>query len=192
MSTRRSPIHLFDHTGRRKYLSAEERARFLAAAALAAPRIEAFCLLLHFTGCRISEGLGLRAEHLDFEAGSAALQTLKQRQSGIYRSVPLPPMLFDKLRALGTAPDAPLFPWHRATAWAKIKTVMARAGIEGPHACPRGLRHGFGVAAVTAGVPVTLVQRWLGHTKLETTAIYLSVMGREERRFASRIWRKAG
>lgn len=192
MSARTVPTHLFDGTGRRKYLSAEERARFLSAAAKTAPRIEAFCLLLHFTGCRISEGLGLRLEHIDFNEGSAAFQTLKQRQSGVYRIVPLPPVLLEKLRALAGPSDAPFFPWHRATAWTKVKAVMTRAEIEGPHACPRGMRHGFGVAAVTAGVPVTLVQRWLGHTKLETTAIYLSVMGREERRFASRIWRKAG
>ena len=31
---------------------------------------------------------------------------------------------------------------------------MRTAGIEGPQACPRGLRHSFGVAAVTAGVPL--------------------------------------
>ena len=30
---------------------------------------------------------------------------------------------------------------------------MRDAGIDGPQACPRGLRHSFGVAAVTAGVP---------------------------------------
>ncbi|MEA3152395.1 MAG: integrase/recombinase XerD, partial [Gammaproteobacteria bacterium] len=28
------------------------------------------------------------------------------------------------------------------------------------------LRHGFGVAAVTAGVPLNLVQKWLGHAQL--------------------------
>ena len=33
---------------------------------------------------------------------------------------------------------------------------MRSAGIEGPHACPRGLRHSFDVAAVTAGVPLAL------------------------------------
>ena len=30
---------------------------------------------------------------------------------------------------------------------------MRGADIEDPQACPRGLRHSFGVAAVTAGVP---------------------------------------
>lgn len=192
MGANSQPPCLFDFSGRRKYLNAAERERFLDATAKAAPQIEALCLLLHYTGCRVSEALGMRGGHVDLEAGSAALQTLKQRQPGVYRIVPLPPDLLNKIRMLEVGQDAPVFPWHRATAWAKVKLVMARAGIDGPHACPRGMRHGFGVAAVTAGVPVTLVQRWLGHTKLETTSIYLSVLGQEERRFAKRIWREAG
>lgn len=66
--------------------------------------------------------------------------------------------------------------------------MMRVAGISGAQASPRGIRHGFGVAAVTAGVPLVLVQRWLGHTKLETTAIYLQMVGPEERQFAERMW----
>ena len=57
---------------------------------------------------------------------------------------------------------------------------MARAGVRGPQASPKGLRHGFGVAAVTAGVPLNLVQKWLGHAQLSTTAIYADAVGEEE------------
>lgn len=56
------------------------------------------------------------------------------------------------------------------------------------HATPKGLRHGFGVAAVQSGVPLNLVQRWLGHAKLETTAIYTNAIGDEERAIAARLW----
>jgi site-specific recombinase XerD len=48
-------------------------------------------------------------------------------------------------------------------------------------------RHGFGVSAVQAGIPVTLLQRWLGHARLETTAIYANVSGPEEREIAGRF-----
>lgn len=53
------------------------------------------------------------------------------------------------------------------------------------------MRHGFGVAAVSAGVPVTLVQRWLGHSRLETTSIYLAITGPEERAYARKLWIKS-
>ena len=53
---------------------------------------------------------------------------------------------------------------------------------------PKGLRHSFGVASFLA-VPPHLVQRWLGHASLRTTAIYGEVMGPEEIAFAKRVWK---
>lgn len=61
---------------------------------------------------------------------------------------------------------------------------MASAAISGTPAMPKGLRHGFGVHAVQARVPVTLVQRWLGHASLRTTSIYIDVTGADERAIA--------
>lgn len=65
---------------------------------------------------------------------------------------------------------------------------MARAGIDGGMACPKGLRHGFAVACLARKIPLPIVQRWLGHARLETTAIYLDVSGDEERDLAKRLW----
>jgi site-specific recombinase XerD len=48
--------------------------------------------------------------------------------------------------------------------------------------------HGFGVAAVQAGIPLNLVQRWLGHAQLSTTAIYAEAIGPEEQEIAARMW----
>lgn len=47
----------------------------------------------------------------------------------------------------------------------------------------------FGVAAVQASIPLNLVQRWMGHAQLSTTAIYAEAMGKEERDMAARMWR---
>ena len=41
-----------------------------------------------------------------------------------------------------------LWPVSRATATRHITDLMAAAGIEGLQACPKGLRHAYGVAAV--------------------------------------------
>jgi len=53
-----------------------------------------------------------------------------------------------------------------------VKAVMAAAGIAGLCASPKGLQHRFGVHAVRSGVPLNLLQRWLGHEDIATTAIY--------------------
>lgn len=56
---------------------------------------------------------------------------------------------------------------------------------------PKGLRHSFGIHAIRSGVPLNLVQRWLGHASMTTTAVYLDVLGEEEREIAARLWAMA-
>jgi len=34
-----------------------------------------------------------------------------------------------------------------------------------------------------------MVQKWLGHRNLETTAIYMDAQGDEERELAARMWK---
>ena len=58
----------------------------------------------------------------------------------------------------------------------------------GPHASPKGLRHGFGVTAVSKGIALNMVQKWLGHSQLTNTAIYANAVGEEEQNIASKMW----
>lgn len=53
---------------------------------------------------------------------------------------------------------------------------------------PKGLRYGFGVQAIRLGVPLNLLQRWLGHADIATTSIYANLLGPEESEIASRMW----
>ena len=190
---------LYDANGNRKYLTADERADFLKAADQASREVRTFCHVLHFTGCRTSEALELTADRVDFRNGTLTFESLKKRRDGIYRSVPVPPPLLDtldlvhNLRQLearrGRSRKLRLWTWERTTAWRKVKAVMEVAGLgSGPQVSPKGLRHGFGVAAVTTGVPLNLVQKWLGHAQLSTTAIYADAVGAEEKIIASRMW----
>ncbi len=57
----------------------------------------------------------------------------------------------------------------------------------GPQACPRGLRHLFGVAAVSAGVPLPTIATVLGPASLTKTAIDTTVIGAEARDLVSRV-----
>lgn len=62
---------------------------------------------------------------------------------------------------------------------------MAAAGIEGPQASAKGLRHAFGVAA---DVPLPTVAAMLGHASLTTTAICATATGAEAGEFVARMW----
>lgn len=197
---RRDPVRgfvqLYSRTGGRKYLNSAERRKFEAAAQTIPDNIRTFCLLLLWSGCRISEALAVTPSAINCEAGTVALITLKRRRLFI-REVPLPPLVISELRRTFDLPNlsrdeeracSPLWSWSRSTGWRHVKNVMRRAGISGTAAMPKGLRHGFGVAAFQT-VPPHMVQRWLGHSSLRTTAIYGDVSGHEELLFAERLWR---
>ena len=190
-------MQLYDAHGRRKYLTADERAQFLAAAEQAPRETRTFCLTLCYTGCRISEALALTVDRVDLDAGVVVFESLKKRRTGLYRAVPVPPAVLDALdlvhdlKARQRRPQARkthLWPWGRATAWRRVAGVMRDARIEGPQATPKGLRHGFGVQAVAKGIPLNMLQKWLGHAQLSTTAIYADAVGAEEQEIASRMW----
>jgi integrase/recombinase XerD len=191
---------LYAPNGARKYLNRAERQRVLAAVAALKPDEALFALTLAWTGARVSEVLALTALSFQVESGTVAIQTLKRRRHHM-REVPLPPELMAALdRYFGLsnrrrdprAADHRPWPWHRVTAWRIIKKVMRLSGVVGRQASPRGLRHAFGVGSLQAGVPLNLVQRWLGHARISTTAIYADVVGPEEWLFAKQFWSARG
>ena len=190
-------MSLYARQGGRKYLNAVEQRRFLVAAEAAPALVRLFCGMLFWSGSRISEALALTANDIDLDGCIVAIETLKRRRRGVVRQVPLPVDLVRhldrafELRARQRDPrraGGRLWPWSRTTAWRHVKRLMAAAEVSKPAAMPKGFRHAFGVTAFQSAVPPHLVQRWLGHASLDTTAIYGDVSGNEEREFASRIW----
>ena len=47
---------------------------------------------------------------------------------------------------------------------------------------------GFAVACIEHQIGLNMVQKWLGHSKLASTAIYANAVGEEERELAARLW----
>jgi integrase len=182
---------VFDRRGNRKYLNGAERRAFLLTVKHEPDaRRRAFCLTLFYTGCRISEALNLTAGRIDVTGKAVVFETLKRRGRGYFRAVPVPDSLVALLRQVLTNPDpaARVWKFSRASGYRLVKDYMAKAGIAGGMASPKGLRHGFAVACLAQKIPLSTVQKWLGHARLETTAIYLEVSGDEERELAKRVW----
>lgn len=182
--------------GSRKYLNSFERRAFINYSETLSDKDAIFCRILCETGCRISEALNLTFSQIDLQNKSIRFETLKKRKVGVYRSVPISDSFIRKITRFCRTDGWPngdnikIWNMSRMTAYRLVVRVMNESGIYGRHAMPRGLRHGFAVAALEAGVPITLVQRWLGHANLKATAIYTEVVGVEERAIASRMWRR--
>ncbi len=181
---------LYAPSGARKYINSAERARFLQAANTRDPALRALCLMLVYTGCRLSEGLNLTADAVQADNGTIAIVSLKKRRTGLIREVPVPDALIEAIVRTGEdfGGGDHIWPWRRTWAWTLVKRVMAQAGIAGIHATPKGLRHGFAIHALECGIPLTMIQKWLGHAQLATTAIYANAVGPEERNIAAKMW----
>lgn len=182
---------VYNRYGNRKYLTGTEMDLFIRSARRRSVDVQTFCCMIALTGCRISEALEMTADCIDFEAKNVIIRCLKKRGKQVFRAIPLPGPFLAYLKIWlrgGRNTSEPLWPWSRMTGYRRVCEVMDSAGIKGTYASPKGLRHGFGVRAIQSGVPLTLVQRWLGHADIKTTAIYTTAMGPEERQIASRMW----
>ena len=179
---------LYDSTGTRKYLVAKERLAFVKAAIAEGGDVMTFCLTLAITGARISEVLALTANRIDSADKTIVFETLKQRKKRVFRAVPVPRALIPLLTMYTVGHEGRLWRWGRTKGWKIVKAAMRKAGIVEGLCKPKALRHAFAVEAGQKGIPLNIVQRWLGHARIETTAIYASAIGDEERNLARRAW----
>ena len=98
-------------------------------------------------GPPVSEALAIRACDIDLDASELPIATLKRRRAH-WRAVPVPEALvrsraLHRLRhAQGSPRGVKSLLWLviEQTANRQVGAIMRGAGIEGPQACPRGLR----------------------------------------------------
>ncbi len=187
-----SRMRLYSKDGNRLYLNQHERECFLQVAQQQEPHIKLLCLVLFYSGCRLSEALNLRMQDIQLHEGLLSIQSLKKRNDDHVREVPVPKSLLQDIQSHCHHCSAHETLWHRhrSTAWRQIKQVMKQANITGLQASPKGLRHSFGVTCMLFNISLSLVQKWMGHADLKTTAIYSQAVGEEERQMAQRLWQR--
>ena len=128
--------------------------------------------LLALTGCRRSEVLKLRWEHVALDAGELRLPDSKTGA----RAVPLPPEAVQILSSLpridgnpwvipGRKPGTPLR--NVDEAW---RMIRERAGLEDVRL--HDLRHSWASRALALGEALPVIGKLLGHSRMETTARY--------------------
>ena len=167
-----------ERVGRRRlYMTGEERRAFLTAADAAPGPLRTLCYVLAYTGCKPREALSVTAAHVDLATRAISFESLPRRRKAITRTVPVPAHVIDDLdrvhaiRSAQDAPDrglsVPLWRWSRHTARNRVNRVIELSGIQpGPHATARGLRHAYAVTALANGIPLDLLQKWLGYADI--------------------------
>lgn len=148
---------------RQRALADEEASALLSHTPSGRPRGLVRSLLV--LGARVSEGLALRWP--DVRGGEVVLPHLKSRRPGAVRLLPvdLGPILVEA--GMLPAPDGFLWPIHRVTAWRWLSAAAESAGLG--RVTPHTLRHTFATRWLRRGGSLPLLQRWLGHARIDTT-----------------------
>jgi site-specific recombinase XerD len=146
--------------------------------------------LLWQTGLRVSELLALTPQHVDFYAQVLAAPTLKRRKQHT-RFIPLKAGLLGDLARYVAEEKVPgeerLFPVNRFRIYQIVKEACQKAGIDDDRAHPHTFRHSFAVNCVRGGVPVLVLNEWLGHANVENTLVYTKVLAADSRQFYERV-----
>jgi site-specific recombinase XerD len=145
-------------------------------------RARALIVILWRAGLRISEALALAESDLDRVTGAVLVRRGKggkRREVGMdrwgwqqlapwldYR----PALSVGALLCVMHGPTAGR-PWSPSSARTTLRDLAAAAGVRRRFA-PHQLRHAHAVEMAREGVPLTVVQRQLGHANLGITSIY--------------------
>jgi site-specific recombinase XerD len=153
-------------------------------------RVRALIVILWRAGLRISEALALAESDLDRMAGAVLV---RRGKGGKRREVGMDRRGWQQLGpSLDYRPSLPVGAvlcvmhgptagrsWSPSAARSTLRDLAVAAGVRRRFA-PHQLRHAHAVEMAREGVPLTVVQRQLGHANLGITSIYLQGIDNSE------------
>lgn len=167
-------------------------------------RDHALLLFLYNTGARVSEALGVRAEHLHLDPprhvrlfGKGAKQRIcplwpetaaALRQLPAVRDGDQSGHIFCSCRGDGLTRDGVAYLLR------KYATLAARhtPGLRQRRVTPHMLRHSCAVALLQAGVDLTVIRDYLGHASIATTSRYVATNLQMKRDALEKFWNRSG
>jgi integrase/recombinase XerD len=190
-----------------QYLEPEEIKDILAQpdrSSLSGCRDHALLLFLYNTGARVSEALGVRAEHLSlntprhvrlFGKGS------KERICPLWRETAS--ALQQLLKSRHAEPRDWLFCNHAGSRLSRdgvayilkkysLSAARVTPALRRRRVTPHMFRHSCAVALLQAGVDITVIRDYLGHASISTTSRYVSTNLQMKRNALEHFWQRSG
>ena len=147
------------------------------------PQYVVFCIVAYTMGLRISEALGLSVADIDREHNRVHVRLGKGKKD---RYVDMPDMTYHLLRDFWATHRHPkwIFPsqqknkpnahMDRGSVQRAVRETAKSVGIH-KHITSHTMRHCFATHLIEAGLPLTTVQRLMGHEDPRTTALYIQL-----------------
>ncbi len=159
-------------------LNAVERAKLLEK--VQQPILRLLFEFYIYSGCRRSEALSLTWDDIDFAGKKIIIPGTKTEASE--RVLPMSKPLLEIMKKLS----------HGATTNKVFNYSPDYVSKQFKKYCPKhklhDLRHTFATICLESGVSIRVVQKWLGHTSIDTTArIYTHVIDEFQRKEAEKI-----
>jgi integrase/recombinase XerC len=169
-----------------RVLSADEAARLMDhpdRTQPRSPRDQAILEVLYSAGVRVAELVGLHAEDVDLEAGTATVMGKGRKERVVLlgsKAVASLKAYLDSLPAAARFTSTPLFRNSRGgrlttRSVERIVTAQCRALPNFPAMTPHTLRHSFATHLLDGGADLRAIQEMLGHASLSTTQRYTHV-----------------
>jgi len=166
-------------------LSREEVGRLLKSTSL--PHIYTFLRTVYSCGLRLEEALNLKVGDIDRAGGVIHVRLGKGSKD---RKIILPSFtltllekywrlhrnsvwIFPALGRGGKGAPTAVKPMSKAAAQGAMRRQLKRAGIRKARVTIHTLRHSYATHLLEAGVPLTVLQRLLGHNDIKTTLHYV-------------------
>ena len=162
-------------------------------------RDRALIAALYRAGLRSGEALALEPKDVDLAVGSIAVLHGKGDRR---RTVGIDPgaaavieAWVKRRRELAPPPGVVLFcsrkcrPMHNSSVRMMLQRLARKAGID-KRVHPHGFRHTLAYELLMEGIPVSIIQRQLGHASLATTDRYLAHIAPREviEHMQARVW----
>jgi integrase len=145
--------------------------------------------VMAFTGMRRSEAQHLKWEHVNLtERQLFVVSTAGERtKSGEWRQIPISEscaMAFEVLQhETGMTPYV-LPPMNKVSLSRLFARTAKRSGVDGSL---HDLRHTFGFMCAVKGVPVRIIQAWMGHSTVVVTEQYTRAVGAHANEFIGKL-----
>ena len=164
-----------------EYLEADEVNAIIRAAP--SPKAKLLMLEQWRASLRVSEALNLEVRDLSLDTAAPTLR-VRSGKGGKARLVPVHPELHGALSsalAYGDISQGRIVEAHPTTAWRWVKTAVRRAEELGAIAPGKRtgdptLRHSYARHLLMTAIPIDYLSRWLGHSSIQTTLIYLELV----------------
>lgn len=147
------------------------------------PQAALLILMQWRAGLRVSEALALEPGDLSLDTDRPTLR-VRRGKGNKTRIVPVHPELGAALMmatTYGGKRPGPFVAVDRSTAWRWVQAATSKAKAAGlmqadRHIGTHTLRHSAARHWLASGIAINAVSRWLGHSSLQTTLIYLEIL----------------